>query len=100
MQFGEKHLAAGRGTQLDNHGIPAKESNDMKCVRESLLETGLQPEKIEFGTGTNHGFGAGVNDWLGAEACIDPLLYPTVQELNEKIIKSRRFRPCQTPNTH
>lgn len=28
---------------------------------------------IGFGTGADHGFGVGENDWLGAEAYVDPL---------------------------
>jgi len=32
-----------------------------------------RPASIGFNSGANHGFGAGENDWLGAEAYIAPL---------------------------
>lgn len=67
MQFGEKHLAAGRGTRIGKHRVPAMEPNDvntaaeefvLKCAQDELnnsLDTGelrlrYQPQ-INMGNG-------------------------------------------------
>lgn len=46
--------------------IPPPRSIFEEAHRHSTATTG-------FNTGTSHGFGAGENDWLGAEAYVDPL---------------------------
>lgn len=38
-------------------------------VKETYRHSGVA---IEFDAGANHGFGTGENDWLGAEAYVDP----------------------------
>lgn len=44
MQFGEKHLAAGRGTRLCKHGVPAMESNDINTAAEEFVLKCAQEE--------------------------------------------------------
>lgn len=52
MQFGEKHLAAGRGSLLGNHDAPAMESNDANTAAEEFILNCAQEElnsSIEVG---------------------------------------------------
>ena len=52
MQSGEKNLAAGRGTRRGNHGILAREPNDINTAAEEFILKYAQGElnsSIEVG---------------------------------------------------
>ena len=52
MQFGEKHLATGRGAQLSNYGVPAMGSNNVNTAAEEFVLKCAQDElnsSIEVG---------------------------------------------------